>query len=485
MLSVSLNKVALPHVSLPVANMETSGGSIKTDFIPPAIKEAMILWYDPLKQGLTNEDIVTKYNQDLNKVYSRSSTTTTIISKDNRKVVIQNVNADNYSIAIDITYANYVNQPWTYTYTTTNVSSARIAIYDRNGTITFPAQSSNGILNVPILSLDEQATDKNIVMMFVLKNKEIAPITINQLPTSILQDFSGNGRVGYCYNFAGEGNSGVGLYHVNFKSSVTNSNNSCTNTFEKIVIHRIGGRYSGICAYGNNTFLQNPFKIKVTGIPKGLTTILQYRYYDVNNEYKFIVIKEDGLYDMPKSYPSLDNVVGFISTEELGDFNITIEQIPEYQNQIVFDGIDDCIYCPNQPILTDYTVIAGRTWFNPEAVSGKSFANKTFYEDTTGAFDIEHQTTSEKDTRSFGKSLHLVSFDTNEILVQSKNYYNDKYISSGTKIDTNYLVIGGIIFRSLNPTSYHFKGALRVFLLFNRTLTPDEITWVKNNLMRE
>lgn len=67
----------------------------------------------------------------------------------------------------------------------------------------------------------------------------------------------------------------------------------------------------------------------------------------------------------------------------------------------------------------------------------------------------------------------------NSIVYQTKNKYNEQTIYPGDKQDTDTLFIGTI----RKDDSRSFIGCHGDILLFNRTLTEYEISWVKNNMM--
>lgn len=75
--------------------------------------------------------------------------------------------------------------------------------------------------------------------------------------------------------------------------------------------------------------------------------------------------------------------------------------------------------------------------------------------------------------------LILVYLKDNSIVYQTKNKYNEQTIYPGDKQDTDTLFIGTI----RKDDSRSFIGCHGDILLFNRTLTEYEISWVKNNMM--
>lgn len=67
----------------------------------------------------------------------------------------------------------------------------------------------------------------------------------------------------------------------------------------------------------------------------------------------------------------------------------------------------------------------------------------------------------------------------NSIVYQTKNKYNEQTIYPGDKQDTDTLFIGTIRKDDLRS----FIGCHGDIVLFNRSLTEYEISWVKNNMM--
>lgn len=80
-----------------------------------------------------------------------------------------------------------------------------------------------------------------------------------------------------------------------------------------------------------------------------------------------VIITQPGTYEFhaPVSDSHLGFwVEGFSSNESC---NITIEQVPQYPNALVSDGVDDYACVEGMPVLTDYTIIAKRTIFEGSA----------------------------------------------------------------------------------------------------------------------
>lgn len=159
------------------------------------------------------------------------------------------------------------------------------------------------------------------------------------------------------------------------------------------------------------------------------------------------------------------------------DTKITITQIPDYPDQLCYDGKMYAV-CYGFPILTDYTVMAERTWF--ERQNRACFLSK-ITTSGTGAFGFEFYNEYNEDTTySFGRVNNVEQFKDG-ITYQITNSYNGivklDYIVNGK--DNAELYIG-----KLRPSERPaFIGCHGNILIFNRTLTEYEISWVKNNMM--
>lgn len=128
------------------------------------------------------------------------------------------------------------------------------------------------------------------------------------------------------------------------------------------------------------------------------------------------------------------------------------------------------------PFLTDYTVIADRTWF-AEKVDNGVFMSKAL--EQNGAFILEYKQGDKWNTYSYYSATNINIDKDNSIVYQTKNKYNEQTIYPGDKQDTDTLFIGTI----RKDDSRSFNGCHGDILIFNRTLTEYELSWVKNNMM--
>lgn len=149
--------------------------------------------------------------------------------------------------------------------------------------------------------------------------------------------------------------------------------------------------------------------------------------------------------------------------------------IANYPNQLCYDGKSYAV-AYGLPILTDYTIIANRTWF-AEKVNNGVFMSKAL--EQNGAFILEYKQGDRWNTYSYYSATNINIDKDNSIVYQTKNKYNEQTIYPGDKQDTDTLFIGTIRKDDLRS----FIGCHSDILLFNRTLTEYEISWVKNNVM--
>lgn len=414
----------------------TGGGTS----IPPEIKKNIIAWYDPKKQGMTNFDVIESYAEDF---------TTWVVNKEG---VIANVTSKS------ITITNVLNSnPLIYAYGTFSVRLKIDGLKDGQG-IFFGDNKEYTISENGIYDID---TTENIRTNFIGE----CNITITQLPTSILKDFSGNGNHAYLYGGKGKLNSGMGVYQTDFTTwSKTNFD--------------VHPEYI-IATNGNNNLTLYGVKINSINVEiKGYNDKVKFLRLGYNNNdgvYKELNIFNDGIYTIPGCSLGQEGRLCSISLSLKEDTKITITQIPDYPDQLCYDGKMYAV-CYGFPILTDYTVMAERTWF--KIGNNSCFASKRIGANK-GAFAIEYRKLY---VENFGL-YNAITFVANkkEIIVQSKEKYNDKDLIAGNEIDTNQLLIGGISLNN-NRLNEPYIGCHGTIIVADRSFTEEEINWLKNNL---
>jgi hypothetical protein len=314
-------------------------------------------------------------------------------------------------------------------------------------------------------------------------------IIIEQLPTSILKDFSGNRHDAYLYGFKGRLNSGVGIYKIDFSKTL---NLSAFDNFERLNNKVIAkGNYSGnwnvFGEYDINGIVKNKVTIKITGLNNIKEKLfLEYGYYTTDSKYikNIILIDKDGIYTYDLNdiiIPDESNIAYtiynrmYFGEQIINDINLIVEEIPDYSNQLCYDGKSYGV-AYDMPILTDYTIIANRTWFIDKIKTWSYFADKK------KAFVFERASNGNNfSANSFAAETSIKLEETN-ISYQTKASYNGNTINyHKDQYDNDDRLIIGSTKDSLGNQC--FIGCHSDILLFNRSLTEYEISWVKNNMM--
>ena len=440
---------------------------------PDWFKESIVAWYSPYcKQGMTNFDIIESYAEDftrLNYYEHRGTIDRTpnkiVITESKTDIlnIIENINTSTNDIVIKVTGVSEELKLFVQ-----DINSVRQYI-SKDGVYKF----TNNVYQFFGFGINKVISGINVV--------------IEQLPTSILKDFSGNKHDAYLYGFKGKLNSGVGIYAQDFK------NWSYGSTINKDISTKSYNKFHIVKKKADNWF---GFTI---GIPKNNYYNQTYKLkFNINkkiDDIKFSVVSTDGNLITTAAYSVYINDGSIIDvpiiSEEIfnnkeetniyydfgtnKDIEIDVELIADYPNQLCYDGKSYAV-AYGLPILTDYTVIADRTWF-AEKVDNGVFMSKAL--EQNGAFILEYKQGDKWNIYSYYSATNINIDKDNSIVYQTKNKYNEQTIYPGDKPDTDTLFIGTIR-KDDNRT---FIGCHRDILLFNRTLTEYEISWVKNNLM--
>lgn len=427
---------------------------------PDWFKESIVAWYSPYcKQRMTNFDVIEAYTEDFTKWAYRNSRGTAKIT--NNTIVITNVVETNNIVEDD-------NEPYSdLTIRVTGVTENKYLIVRQGRGKPETHIKKDGVYTFK---------DNNLYFGFGVSVIGECNITIAQLPTSILKDFSGNGNHAYLYGGKGKLNSGMGVYKFDFLSDlrINSAYISYLDRQEDKICSLIGHPTGWLFQFISLSDIP-AFKVEVKGI---VNDRFVYRYYDENgNRGKEIIINKDGIYKLPISYSVKNNTgVGIICSNACVD-NVCFTQIPDYPDQLCYDG-SMCAVVYEFPILTDYTIIADRTWFNIRDISC-FIGKRNTSGDNLGAFEFEFRANR---TFSFGGN-NVIIFADNNIVYQTKNSYNGTEIKPGSLDDTDILIIGAAQRNVNNKIQDPYIGCHGNILIFNRTLTEYELSWVKNNMM--
>lgn len=223
------------------------------------------------------------------------------------------------------------------------------------------------------------------------------------------------------------------------------------------------------------------YKIKVTGLGENFG--LHYSYLESSSDttVKGFEINNDGIYIIPKSFASDGSLtsnsdwIGFIFTGTAPEScNVTIEVLPEYENGLVYDGVDDYSENTSIPAFTDYTYIIKYEDFN-NPNTGSCIQRKGSIKAGGGAFVQDHIYRGTKYQYNFGINNNIHKDDS--IAFCTRTNYNGTAIPSGNNTDDTGFTIG------------KFDGYRKMVfykeMLYPRTVNMLTINMIKNMMAED
>lgn len=420
---------------------------------PDWFKESIVAWYSPYcKQRMTNFDVIEAYTEDFTKWAYRNSRGTAKIT--NNTIVITNVVETNNIVEYD-------NEPYSdFTIRVTGVTENKYLIVRQGRGKPETHIKKDGVYTFK---------DNNLYFGFGVSVIGECNITITQLPTSILKDFSGNGNHAYLYGGKGKLNSGMGVYGIDVTENIIQQNRFeylYDNITKEVTFIKALSAGSYLFTINKN-IVNSTQQIKFEGIDSPI------RFINSTTNETYYNITEDGIYDI--EFVTDANTIISTNYTTNQELNLKVQFLSYYPDQLCYDGKMYAI-AYGMPILTDYTIIADRTWFKDKINSWSYFADKK------KAFTFERT--------SNGKSFNAMSFAAETVIelqkdgvsYQTKASYNGNAINyhSDQADNDDRLVIGSTKDSLGNQC---FIGCHSDILIFNRTLTEYELSWVKNNMM--
>lgn len=253
-------------------------------------------------------------------------------------------------------------------------------------------------------------------------------------------------------NVAWEGESGINSYPVvlgaNKTWNVIRANDGIdwryTLLANKITIYKIETSNKSLIysyvhtASGSNSMTVPAFKIKVDGLKAEESIIYDYISSDNTARSSRIIIRDNGLYDLPVSVPiqvteitPASVLIGFTIAlnDNVSKEGLTIEVLPTIKNALCLDGISDFGKATGLPVLKDYTVVADR-----ELLSNNGPVLSKAKNIIDGAFIFESNGSTPK-AYSFGGVADIEINNNREISYQSKYIYNGQTINASTQED--------------------------------------------------
>lgn len=276
------------------------------------------------------------------------------------------------------------------------------------------------------------------------------------------------------YNMNWEGTSGINTYPVVFGANKTWYSLTMEKyeyTLNPNIIHLTHINTATALQY---TYLKNngvissinreasAFKLKVTGLNNNIYVYYRYLATSDATTISMYNIKEDGIYDIPKSYkvtnamtlPTVFTSLGIGNTDGVfeHDCNLTLEILPDNEGALTLNGINNFGKVTNIPIWKDYTVASLRKWlFTDSSIQTGSIVSKSI-EGRDGAFILEQTfnlNPPRTSTWTFGQVTSLIEnpkLNEKSIASQTKYEYdyNGKNLSLGSGLDTSRMWLGVI-----------------------------------------
>lgn len=243
------------------------------------------------------------------------------------------------------------------------------------------------------------------------------------------------------------------------------------------------------------------FKIKVTGIDYS-RFVIKYSYISEANATAktTMTIASDSIYELPKSFASdgsltsSDIWIGINFTKQsndipdiIEDVNVTIEVLPEYENGLVYDGVEDYSENVNIPIVDDFTFLVKASLLKGFTGSGGLIARKGDVKHVTSGgyafvycLDSSSNEANRNSYYSFGKALlpSTGAIDPPLIGYMTKTSVNGVATTFGTNPD-----IKGINFGDWNGG--RMSMVVYKSILYPKTIPLLQINFLKNLMEKD
>jgi hypothetical protein len=275
------------------------------------------------------------------------------------------------------------------------------------------------------------------------------------------------------YNMNWEGTSGINTYPVVFGSNKTWYSLTIKNyeyTLNPNIIHLTHIDTAVALQYTylkNNGVISNinreapAFKLKVTGLNNNIYVYYRYLATSDATTISMYNIREDGIYDIPKSYkvtnamtlPTVFTSLGIDNTDGVfeHDCNLTLEILPDNEGALNLNGINNFGKVTNVPVWKDYTIASLRKWLSNTNGETGSILSKSI-QGQDGAFIFEQTlslTSKWTSTYNFGLVTSILSnskLNEKSLTYQTKYTYgiNEQVLQVETGLDTSRMWLGTI-----------------------------------------
>ena len=287
-----------------------------------------------------------------------------------------------------------------------------------------------------------------------------------------LIDLSGNGHDALCRNFAWGGMSGIGGIQLTGTATSADgvfvvpsdsyANTAVSNKIDKEIVAVFEVK-------GNDGRFLRALNVGGTGGRIDMTT--------------------DGIFSLtvsPHSYLTFYTTTAPTEDDVYPGGQI-VRFLPLYPGAIVSDGVDDMVTATGLPLLEDFTVVAEREFIRFDQFGAIAF-KKDYRGNGAFIFEMSYNKNNATQPDECCVFSNLDGGGNNDITPEAGRVswmtpasYNGQPLSRGELTDKPELRL----FYNGSAVHQNCAAALWSFLLFRRTLSGEEIEWVKKHLMGE
>lgn len=281
-----------------------------------------------------------------------------------------------------------------------------------------------------------------------------------------IANITGNGNDLILSNFGFAEGSGYGLYAQNYISYAITYRAVYTKTNSSIHVTKSITAGVNFTESARNVTIPS-YRIKVTGIQSGQEMI----YRGSNNTF-LTNIPSDGIYVLPAVENGSN--LGFQFVSYMGDCDITIEQIPEYEGYLVTDGVDDEVRSAAFTMNEDWTIVGDwELLSNVQINCGIVKAQNVYLYNIANGLLISIN--NPRSLQSFGtKSLHAICSDGR---LYDRNWVEYKYTA-----DQNFSIVESSLNIGFNLNNYTQMAFKNLGIYNNQLLSKEDCIKAYNYL---
>ena len=283
-----------------------------------------------------------------------------------------------------------------------------------------------------------------------------------------IANITGNGNDLVLSNFGFAEGSGYGLYAYNFNSFELRDNVVKPTDVKKDSFRIIGIGNNGNVLVLSNTSNSAAWKIRITGMKEGDSCIVG----NANKSDDYIKIIKDGIYTFQKQYAATSvNGIWYNSSQEV---DVLVEQIPEYEEYLVTDGVDDKVQSSSFTRNEDWTIVGDwELLSNVQINCGIVKAQNVYLYNIANGLPISIN--NPRSLQSFGtKSLHAICSDG--------RLYDRNWVEYEYTIDQNFEIVKSSLNIGFNLNNYAQIAFKNLGIYDNQILSKDDCIKAYNYL---